>query len=112
MNNYIDDYLESLVENKLKQNVLILLSSGHAIWNGLYDAPTYVADTVGNHYAENWLSAIRENGLTESIIVLAEIDELEEKNQLTLYIDKDIKSREAQILDREGNKAALAAAFK
>ena len=106
---YLEDILKSF---KPKRNVLVMLSSAHAIFGEENEAPMYIGDSAGNHYAENWLTAIKRCRLEKTFIVRAETEETSLTNdQVTIYLQNAKYETSVARLDLMANEVAVASAF-
>ena len=107
---YLEDILKSF---KPKRNVLVMLSSAHAIFGEENEAPRYIGDSAGNHYAENWLTAIRRCHLEKTFIVRAQtVEEIGfTDDQVTIYLQNMKYETSVARLDLMANEAAVASAF-
>ena len=103
-------YLEDVLKNiESRQNVLIYLSSAHALYTSETEAPRFITDSIGNHYTENWNTAIEYNNLKETFIVKSVVTLA--PDQIAIYIDNVRGDKDAAKLEIESNQNAINAAF-
>ena len=107
---FLEEALDQCDENR---NILVYLSSAHAIYKDPEEEPMYLPDTLGNHIAKNWLIAIKNNNLEKTFTVKAVVDKASEytPDQIAIYIDVVSGNKEAQVLEIEANRAGLEALF-
>lgn len=103
-------YLEDILKNiESRQNVLIYLSSAHALYTSETEEPRFITDSIGNHYTENWNTAIERNNLEETFVVKSVVTLT--PDQMAIYIDNVRGDKDAARLEIESNQAAINAAF-
>lgn len=106
---FLEKVLETLVP---KCNVLVSLSSQTVYGIGQTDEPIVSQDHCGNHYVENWLTAMcgNEDLKNRFIIDKIEVKTYDEDLQycITLVNGKD---RYSDILEYDSNEAACKQAF-
>ena len=106
---YLEDLLKSF---KPMRDVLVMLSSAHAIFGEENEAPMYIGDSAGNHYAENWLIAIERYNLERTFIVRAETEEGGPAyGQVTIYLQNAKCETSVAQLEQMANEVAIALAF-
>ena len=109
---YLEDALEECDRNR---NVLVYLSSAHAIYGEPDKEPTYIPDSLGNHTVRNWLTAIENNSLRRTFVVRATVDKKSEytPDQIAIYVDVNAIDAEhaARVLELESNRAGLEELF-
>lgn len=107
---FLEEALDQCEEDR---NIIVYLSSAHAIYRDPEEEPVYLPDTLGNHTAKNWLTAIQNNNLEKTFTVKAVVDKASEStpDQIAVYVDAVSGDKEAQVLEIEANRAGLEALF-
>ena len=99
---YLEDILQ---EYGSTRNVLVQLSSAHAVYTGVLE-PMYIPDSVGNHYASNWLTAIANNPSLQHKFIVEQIIDNGTTRQTTVYLRAKKGDSGLQLLELEGNSAS------
>lgn len=101
---YLEDFLKNLHG---RHNVLIYCSSAWALFTDSNTKPIMINDTLGNHYVDNWLSAIAsDTSLQKKFIIGSTVA----KNLVTteIYILNKGDDPLAQRLSYKANNIAVA----
>lgn len=107
-------YLETILRRlSPKRDVLIYLSSAHAVYGEPDEAPTYRPDSLGNHHAETWLAALDKLCLSTWFQVAAMVSHQNsnEDKQVTIYLTCTESYNHVHGLRYTANEMAQAIAF-
>lgn len=101
---YLEDVLQDYGSTR---NVLVQLSSAHAVYTGVLE-PMYIPDSVGNHYASNWLATIANNPSLQRKFIVEQVIDNGTTHQTTVYLRAKKGDDGLQLLELASNSTSCA----